>query len=219
MSNQDSFINEVTEEVRRDKLFKMFRRYGWMGALAIVLIVGGATINEWLKSRAASEAQAAGDAIIVALESENPVARAASLAELEAGDNQSRKAIIVLLAADAELDDGNVAGAVAKLEELSNNTSAPAAFRDLATVKTAIIGADTVPPEERIARLNALALSGSAFRLIAMEQIALAEIEMGETEAAITRLREIVADAGVTQDLRLRATQLIVALGGQLTAG
>jgi hypothetical protein len=219
VSNQDSFINEVTDEVRRDKLFKMFRRYGWMGALAIVLIVGGAAINEWLKSRAASEAQAAGDAIIVALEAESAVSRAASLAELVPGDNQSRKAIVMLLAADAELDDGNVAGAVAKLEELSDNTSAPTPFRDLATVKAAIIGADTLPPEERVARLNALALSGSAFRLIAMEQIALAEIEMGEIEAAITRLREIVADAGVTQDLRLRATQLIVALGGQLTAG
>jgi hypothetical protein len=219
VSNQDSFINEVTEEVRRDKLFKLFRRYGWIGVLAIVLIVAGAAINEWLKSRAANEAQAAGDAIIVALEAENAVARAASLAELGADDNQSRSAVIVLLAADAALDDGNVAQAVSKLEELSNNTSAPTPFRDLATVKAAIIGAGTLPPEERIARLNALSLGGSAFRLIAMEQIALAEIEMGETEAAITRLREIVADAGVTQDLRLRASQLIVALGGQLTAG
>ena len=36
MSNPDSFIDEVTEEVRRDRLFAMFRKYGWIG-VAIVL--------------------------------------------------------------------------------------------------------------------------------------------------------------------------------------
>ena len=29
MSDTDSFIDEVTEEVRRDALFAQFRRYGW----------------------------------------------------------------------------------------------------------------------------------------------------------------------------------------------
>lgn len=219
MSNQDSFINEVTEEVRRDRLFRLFRRYGWIGVLAVVLIVAGAALNEWRKARAAAEAQAMGDAIIVALEADDSVARAAALAELEAGNNQSRVAVLSLLAADAALDDGNVAEAIAKLEALANNTSAPAPFRELATIKTVIVGADILSPDERIARLNALSLGASAFRLIAMEQIALAEIELGETDAAIARLRDIVADAAVTQDLRRRASQLIVALGGALAAG
>ena len=218
MSNEDSFINEVTEEVRRDKLFKMFRRYGWIGVLAIVLIVGGAALNEWRKARAEGEAQAAGDAILAALEHEDATQRADALAAL-ASDNQSRAAVLELLAADAAMDDGNLADAIAKLEALANNTSAPTPFRDLATIKAVIVGAGTLAPEERIARMNALSLGASAFRLAAMEQIALAEIELGETEAAIARLREIVADAAVTQDLRRRASQLIVALGGALTAG
>ncbi len=37
MSNPDSFIEEVTEEVRRDKLYRLFRKYGWIG---IVLVLG-----------------------------------------------------------------------------------------------------------------------------------------------------------------------------------
>ena len=219
MSNQDSFINEVTEEVRRDRLFKLFRRYGWIGVLAVVLIVAGAAFNEWRKARTAAEAQAMGDAIIIALDADDTVARAAALAELEAGENQSRVAILSLLSADASLDEGDVPGALAKLEDLANDTSAPTPFRELATIKATILGADALSPDERIARLNALSLGGSAFRLIAMEQIALAEIELGETDAAIARLRDIVADAAVTQDLRRRASQLIVALGGVLTAG
>ena len=219
MSNQDSFINEVTEEVRRDRLFKLFRRYGWIGVLAVVLIVGGAAWNEWRKASAEADAQAAGNAIIAALEAEDAASRSAALAALGSDGNPSRAAILELIAADTALENGDVADAVAKLESIADNAAAPEAFRDLATVKATIIGAGILPPDERIARLNALSLGASAYRLIAMEQIALAEIELGETEAAIARLRDIVSDASVTQDLRRRASQLIVALGGELAAG
>ena len=39
MSNPDSFIDEVTEEVRRDRLFRLFRKYGWIGGVVVALIV------------------------------------------------------------------------------------------------------------------------------------------------------------------------------------
>ena len=39
MANQnDRFIDEVTDELRRDRLFRAMRRYGW---IAIALIVAG----------------------------------------------------------------------------------------------------------------------------------------------------------------------------------
>ena len=53
-----------------------------------------------------------------------------------------------------------------------------------------------------------------ALRLLAEEQLALIELEQGETEAAIDRFQSILADAESTSDLQQRATQAIVALGG-----
>jgi len=41
LSNPDSFIDEVTEEVRRDRLFRLFRKYGWIGVVIILGLVGG----------------------------------------------------------------------------------------------------------------------------------------------------------------------------------
>ena len=38
MSDTDSFIEEVTEEVRRDRLYKFLRKYAWVGILAVVTI-------------------------------------------------------------------------------------------------------------------------------------------------------------------------------------
>ena len=81
MSNQDSFINEVTEEVRKERLYKLFKRYGWIPAVLIIAIVGGASWNEFRKAQNEAAAQAAGDAILDAFEGDADT-RAAALAEI-----------------------------------------------------------------------------------------------------------------------------------------
>ena len=83
MSDTDSFIDEVTEEVRRDQLFALFRKYGWIGVLAIVLIVGAASWKEWQKAQAEASAQAFGDAIVAAMGSNDSATRAKALAEFD----------------------------------------------------------------------------------------------------------------------------------------
>ena len=83
MSNPDSFIDEVTEEVRRDRLFRLFRKYGWIGVVIILGLVGGTAWTEWSKSRAESRAQAFGDAVIDALDQGTPEDKAATLAALD----------------------------------------------------------------------------------------------------------------------------------------
>ena len=40
MSDTDSFIDEVTEEVKRDRLFATMRKYGWIAVLIVLLLVG-----------------------------------------------------------------------------------------------------------------------------------------------------------------------------------
>ncbi len=80
MSNPDSFIEEVTEEVRRDKLFAMFRKYGWIGGLLVVGIVGGAAWNEWQKSQAMARAEGFGDAMLEALDQGGEAERQAAIA-------------------------------------------------------------------------------------------------------------------------------------------
>ena len=38
VSDTDSFIEEVSEEVRRDRLYKVLRKYAWVGILAVVTL-------------------------------------------------------------------------------------------------------------------------------------------------------------------------------------
>ena len=110
MSNQDSFINEVSEEVRKDKLYALMKRYGWIAVAVVLLVVGGASVFEWQKSKARAQAEATGDALISALSKETPEERAAAINAFEAAGSADQRAIVGLLkaAADAEAGDGGV---------------------------------------------------------------------------------------------------------------
>jgi hypothetical protein len=51
MSSPDSFVDEVTDAVRSDRLYAAFRKYGWIGVVVVLLVVGGAGYNEWQKAQ------------------------------------------------------------------------------------------------------------------------------------------------------------------------
>lgn len=211
MSQSDSFIDEVTDALRRDRLFATLRRWAWLGVLLVVLIVGGAAVREWRLARAEAEAQARGDALLAAVEAGDPEAVAAVPAE------GATAAVVALLAA-ATAADGGVPDAVAeRLEAVAADAALPARLRDLAALKAAL-AATGASPEERRARLEAIAAPGAPYRLLAEEQLALLDAEAGEREAAQARLRAILDDAEATPALQERARQLLVALGGALDA-
>ncbi len=216
MANQDSFIDEVTEEVRRDRLFRFFRRYAWIGITLVVLIVAGAAWNEWRKAQARAEAEARGDAILAAVESDNPTARLAALESLAAG--VPADAITTLLAASQKIGSEGETAAYDDLVALAGNTSIPQLYRDLATLKAAMLGAGEVAPSERIAMLEPLTAPGHTFRPLALEQTAIAHVEAGERDAALEILTALAGDADASEGLLRRTLQLIVALGGSVDA-
>ncbi len=219
MANEDSFINEVTEEVRRDRLFALMRRYGWIAVLLVIVVVGGASWNEWRKASAQAAAEAKGDALLTALQGETAEDRAAALQAVEGSDDPASQAILALLTAAAEAEAENPEAADAALGGLVADASAPQVYRDIALLKRVMTGAETLSPQERIDLLAPILAPGNPFRLLAVEQRAFAEVELGDEAAALVSLYSILEDAEVTEDLHRRAQQLIVALGGQIEQG
>jgi hypothetical protein len=214
LSQTDSFIDEVTEEVRRDRLFDLMRRYGWIAIALVLLLVGGAAYNEWTKAQARSKAEALGDSMLDALQLDDEAARAAALSNIEA-PNPAAGALVDLLAA-AELANSDAPAAAARLLALADNSEATPVYRQIATLKAVSLTDSGLDAEERRNRLDGLALGTGLMRMLAEEQLAYLDIEVGETDKAMSRMQEIVADATVTPGLRRRASQVIVALGGEL---
>jgi hypothetical protein len=212
VSDADSFINEVTEEVRREKLFGYLRRYGWIGVAAVLLLVGGAAWNEYRNAQERATAQATGDAIMAALEEADPASRAAAMAQIEA--EGAAVAVTLLLQASTQEEAGDIAGAATTLNTVAVNPDVPAMYRELASFKMAML-----PTEDMSARrtqLEALSQPGEPFRLLALEQLAYLSLTEGDNDAALGLLRQIEEDAGVTRGLRERVQSLMVAMGEPL---
>lgn len=213
MSDADSFIDEVTEEVRRDRLFALFRRYGWIAAVVIVAVVGGAAYNEYRKAQDTAAAQALGDAMLAALDNDAPADRAEALSAIDAG-TPGGEAVLDMMTAAARAEAGAAEAAVADLQQIATNGELPEIYRQIASFKALVLQADTLPAAERKLQFEALAQPGAPLRLLAEEQIALIDIAEGDTEAALDRLQAILQDAEADAILRQRVRQVIVALGG-----
>lgn len=212
MSNPESFIDEVSEEVRRDQLFAMMKRYGWIAVLLVVVLVGGAAWTEYSRAKATAAAQATGDGILAALEFDDSAQRSEALAALPAS------AITALMTSSELQLSGDLEAAAAALDGLVADMTVAQVYRNIAAFKAILLRHDGMSPEDRKIALAPLAAPGGELRLLAMEQMALADIELGDIEAALAGLTSILEDAGVTRGLRDRASSLIVALGGEVPA-
>lgn len=208
MSNNESFIDEVNEEVRRDQLFTYIRKYGWIAALTIVGLVGATGWTEYKASQDRAAEQAAGDAIFDALDQNEWADRQAAFAQLPAS------VMSLLMTGAAAQEAGDTAAAADAFTALANLEGARQVYRDLGAFKALLANSANLTPADRIAGFEALATPGANFALLAKEQIAVAQLEAGDAETALATLREISGDATVTQGLRNRVEALIVALGG-----
>lgn len=218
MSNtNDSFIDEVTEEVRRDKLFGYLRRYGWIGVVLIVGLVGGTAWKQWSDAKAEAEAQALGDAIFAAFDLENASERADALAEMDvAGQAAAPK---LMLEAAALLEAEQTETAVSRLELVAADEGFPRVWRDLASLKRVLILGKDLSAEDRLAALVPLTTPGAPYRVLAREQEALARYDIGEVEAAIAIFDELISDQETPTNLRSRAQQMKVVLEGMQSNG
>ncbi|MFT4917177.1 MAG: hypothetical protein ACI9C3_003050 [Yoonia sp.] len=214
MSDTDSFITEVSEEVRKDQLFGYVKKYGWIAITLIFVLVGGAAYSEWTKAQDRAASQAAGDALLDALEQDDIAARAVALAEVTSDGPAA--AVSGLLTAAAQQNAGDLAGAKATLDGLATNDVIPQAYRDVAVFKSAMIDVEGIGSAERRELLQSLATPGLPYRLLAMEQIAIMDVASDDTDAAVAGLQAILEDAAVSRGLRDRAQTLMVALGAEL---
>lgn len=205
MSQTDSFVDEVNEELRRDRLFATLRKWGPLALLAVLALVGYAAWSEWQDARVQAAAEKKGDAIYAALDAGDATAQAEALAGLEPGGP-----LTALLRAAALEEAGKRDEAIAVLD-VAQAWGAEPRLADLVAIKRQMLAAERDT-------LEALAQPGRPYHLLASEQLALLDLNSGDAEAAMATAQAIIDDAEVTPGLRDRMQTLIVSLGGTLDA-
>ena len=212
MSDTDSFLQEVSEELRRDKLYRNMRKYGWIGLLLVVIIVGGAAYREYQKSQAAERAQLFGTNIIKALEEKKSVDRITKLQEIKAPSDNAKAVLAMLVSAEANNEEASIQE-LSKLADVVDDLDVEAHYRDLLNFKILLGSAEKMGLEERKSAFLKLSEPGNPFRLLAEEQLVLIELEQGNTDGAVEKISQILLDAELTVGLRNRATQMMISLG------
>ncbi len=210
MSTPDSFVDEVTDAVRSDRLYAAFRKYGWIGIVVVLLVVGGAGYSEWQKAQTSARAERFGDALMAAVEQTDPSARAAALAAVPADGDQT--ALLALLKAANPAHDK--AAALAALDALVADTTRPQIYRDLALIKRVAVAGKDQPLADRRADLAAVDVAGRPMRVLAEEQLAYLLLEEGKKDDALAALIALVQDQEAPAGLRQRLGMAITALGG-----
>ncbi|MGI9397041.1 MAG: hypothetical protein ACR2OS_06025 [Paracoccaceae bacterium] len=212
MSETDSFIDEVNEEVRRDRLYAALRRYGWIAIVAVLAIVGGAAVNEYRRASDLALAQQRGDAILQALESDTGESRSAALGEIST-EGSAVSALVGLFRASELVMMQDPAAASDVLAALIGQESVLGDYSDLALFKQLLLEGSGLDASARRSGFEQLSAAGNPLRLLAQEQLALLDLQENDETAAVKRLRDLLQDAEMTQNLRQRLGQLMVALG------
>ncbi|MDO5528182.1 MAG: hypothetical protein Q4F71_02160 [Paracoccus sp. (in: a-proteobacteria)] len=210
--DSDRFIAEVTEEIRRERISKFLWRYGWIGVLAVLAIVGGTAWREFSASRANTQAQAWGDSVLAAFESAEP---APALAAVDPRGSDQRAAIGGLLAAGVAEETG-AGDPAALLEQAAARAGGDPLLRDLIALKSVISAGGEMAGDARDAVLSGLSAPGAPFRLMALEQNAVALIDAGRRDDALILIREIQAEPEVSSAMRRRLSEMMIALGAPM---
>lgn len=210
MSGSDGFIEEVTQEVRRDRLNLLVRRYGWIAVVLVVAIVGVAAVFEWRGARQQAAARNLGDAMLQAVEAGSAESRRAALEGVAAdGDAAALRDLLIA----GELAEADPAAAAELLGAVAERADVDAIWRDLATLKLVMLPGGPLLPERKLELLAPLGQPGAPFRLSALEQTAHMQIALGRTDAAMATLTDLAGDVAASPQRRRRAEELLLALG------
>lgn len=211
-------FREIDEELRRERLEKLWQRHGKLIiAMAAAVVVGTAAYVGWQRydeNRRLALAEQYGAAVALADPNAGDLAKAdAALAQL-ADQGGGYGALAALERAAVKAKAGDLDGAGAIYEQLANKDSEPQNLRDLARLLRAMRLLDSGDPAALKASLEPLTAPDNPWRFSARELIGLLALKSGDRAQATEVFTQLADDQSAPAALRARAAELAAALKG-----
>ncbi|HML14094.1 MAG TPA: tetratricopeptide repeat protein [Xanthobacteraceae bacterium] len=203
-------FQEVDEEVRRERLEQLWKRYGnhiIAAALVVLACVGAWRGYIYWEERKAAEAGAAYEAASMLADEGKHTEAEAAFAKL-ARDGTAGYRGLARLREAAQLGSSDPKAAVAAYDALAADASLGRSLQDLAAMRAGLLLVDTAPYQELRARLEPLTASDRPFRHSAREVLAFAAWRAGDNAAARQWIDAIVTDPETPATIRNRVDVL-----------
>jgi hypothetical protein len=213
----EEFIREVDEELQREQLAKLWRRYGGLVVgLALLVVVGTAAKVGWdyWRQRAMAAEASRFSAAEQALAAAKPAEAADQFAALAAEGDTGYAALARLKEAEARTALEDRAGADKALAELGQAGTDDVILRELGVLLATARELDTADPAELARRLEPLAADEAPWRYRARELLAVVAIRAGDLDKARKLLEPLSREVGVPPTQQRRAQELLDAIGG-----
>ncbi len=204
-------FREVNDDLRREQLKALWKRFGIYvigAAVLIVLVVAGyqvfASIDANRSAEAGDRFQAAANLLV---DGDVEGAEAAFQAIVEDGYGDYEFLALMSIAA-IRAEAGDINGAVTAYDTVAGNADAEPALRDVAHIRAGYLLADTLTPDQMTDRLATFIEEGNPFRTLALEALVLTAINAEDYDRAMAWVIDMVEDPFADEAISARANVL-----------
>jgi hypothetical protein len=217
----ETFLREVDENLRRDRIQEFVKVYGLWLILALVLFIAGCGAYIWYQQHRERRSEAEVEQLSQ-IYKDIGVGNTAKVPQqldalAKAGSKAVRASALFTRAAFA-IQQNDLKLATATYRKIAKDGSLPQAYRDAALVRETALEFDDMQPQDVIARLQPLARPDNAWFGSAAEMTALALIKQGKTKEAGQLFATIAKNKDTPDSLRARAVQIAGSLGADVSA-
>ena len=209
----DGLLREVEEELRRERLEKIWKQYGTYiiaGAAVIVLGVLGFKFWESHRLAAAQDTGARYEEALLLVNEKKDGSAEKEFEKIAVDGAGGYRALSQLQLAGSQSKQGKKADAVASYEALANDGTADEMLREFARLQAAGLRVGEADFTEMENRLTPLMTEESPWRYSARELLGLAAYKAGKTAEARTILTPLFVDQATPQSISERA-QIVMA--------
>ena len=197
MVESESFIKEVSEEVKRDRLFKALNKFRWPLFALIVLLVGAVGGYEYYKFDKKSRAQKNGEFLISAIENlkENGQTVTKKI------DNKFTSVLIKLNEAKYFEENGDMKSASAAYNHIISQYGENKFFNHYSKFQLYLMDpAESLSDVKKIKILDELSAPDSPLKLLALEQKLYVYVKVNDLENIKLQVDIILSDQAITPE-------------------
>ena len=216
MANPESFLEEVAEEVRRDRLFKFFKKNGWIIAFVVLAALCASIAYEWRKNSEISRAKSNGDLLTLALEKSQKGNLEELLGLLSDSSPYLRPssdlmAVTKLYYAELLYNiDNDSSESMSVLKEIFSNENISRTLRQLAKIKYLLLfSGDNKVKQDLIDELSS---PGNHYRFLAQEHKVQTYLASGMFDEANRQIDILLNDLEVSEQQKRRLMDLKLAI-------
>jgi len=217
----DTFVREVDENLRRDRIRDFFRENGAWLVFALILFLAACGGIIWYQQhredRAAEHVEQLAQ-IYKDIGTGNTAKVPQQLDDLSNSSSKAVRASAMFTRAALALQQNDQKLAISTYKTIADDSSFPDAYRNAALIRQTALEFDQLQPQDVISRLQPLTKAGDPWFGSAGEMTALALIKQGKNKEAGQLFAAIAKDKTVPDSIRNRAVQISGTLGVDASA-